>query len=141
MYKIRSEVNSIIKFRLADILLLKAEALANLGGTANLQEAAGLVNQVRNRAKLGNLAAAKTATSEALLDAILHERRLELAFEAQRWFDLVRFGKVESVMNTLNSRDPGRLPLRRLFDANSYLLPIPQTAIDLNTNLVQNLGY
>lgn len=69
------------------------------------------------------------------------ERRLELAFEGQRWFDLVRYGKVESVMNTLNSRDPGRLSQRRVFDANSYLLPIPQTAIDLNTNLVQNLGY
>jgi hypothetical protein len=141
MFKLRSEVNSIIKIRLADILLLKAEALANLGGAANLQEAANIVNQIRNRVKLGNLTAAQTATGEALLDAILHERRLELAFEGQRWFDLVRYGKVESVMNTLNSRDPGRLPQRRVFDANSYLLPIPQTAIDLNTNLVQNLGY
>lgn len=141
MFKLRSEVNSIIKIRLADILLLKAEALANLGGAANLQQAAAIVNQVRSRVKLSNLTAEQTATSETLLDAILHERRLELAFEAQRWFDLVRFGKVEAIMNTLNSRDPGRLAQRRVFDANSYLLPIPQTAIDLNTNLVQNLGY
>lgn len=141
MFKMRSEVNSIIKIRLADILLLKAEALANLGGAANLQEATGIVNQIRSRVKLSNLTAAQTASSETLLNAILHERRLELAFEGQRWFDLVRFGKVEEVMNSLNSRDEGRLPLRRVFDQNSYLLPIPQSAIDLNNNLVQNPGY
>jgi len=141
MFKMRSEVNSIIKIRYADILLLKAEALANLGGAANLQEAAGIVNQIRSRVKLSNLTTAQTASKEALLDAILHERRLELAFEGQRWFDLVRYGKVEAVMNSLNSRDSGRLPLRRLFDQNSYLLPIPQSAIDLNSNLVQNIGY
>lgn len=141
MFKMRSEVNSIIKLRYADILLLKAEALASQGGAANLQEAAGIVNQIRNRAKLGNLTSAQTATAEALLDAILHERRLELAFEGQRWFDLVRLNKVEEVMNNLNSRDEGRLALRRVFDQNSYLLPIPQAAIDLNSNLVQNIGY
>ena len=72
---------------------------------------------------------------------IFKERRLELAFEGQRWFDLVRFGKVEEVMNSLNSRDSGRLPLRRAFTETSYLFPIPSTAIDLNTNLVQNPGY
>ncbi|HRZ96204.1 MAG TPA: RagB/SusD family nutrient uptake outer membrane protein [Paludibacter sp.] len=141
MYKMRSSVNSMIKLRLADILLLKAEALANLDGAANLEAAETVVNQIRSRVSLGVLPASAKASKATMLDAILKERRLELAFEGQRWFDLVRYEKVEEVMNTLNSRDSGRLPQRRAFTADSYLFPIPSTAIDLNTNLVQNPGY
>ena len=141
MYKMRSAVHSIIKMRFADILLLKAEALANLDGASNLEAAETIVNQVRARVSLPALPASVKASKESMLNAILKERRLELAFEGQRWFDLVRYGKVEEVMNTLNSRDSGRLPLRRTFSETSYLFPIPTTAIDLNTNLVQNPGY
>ena len=141
MYKLRSAVHSIIKIRYAEILLLKAEALANLDGAANLQEAETLVNQIRSRVSLSALPTTAKASKESMLNAILKERRLELAFEGQRWFDLVRFGKVEEVMNSLNSRDSGRLPQRRAFTETSYLFPIPSTAIDLNTNLVQNPGY
>lgn len=141
MYKMRSAVNSIIKIRFADILLLKAEALANLDGAANLDAAETIVNQIRARVSLPALSSSAKASKESMLNAILKERRLELAFEGQRWFDLVRYEKVEEVMNTLNSRDNGRLPLRRSFTKISYLFPIPSTAIDLNTNLVQNPGY
>jgi hypothetical protein len=52
--------------------------------------------------KLPDLTADKTATQAAMVEAVLHERRLELAFEGQRWFDLVRNGKVEEYMNGLN---------------------------------------
>lgn len=141
MYKLRSAVHSIIKIRYAEILLLKAEALANLDGPTNLQEAESIVNQIRSRVLLSALPASAKASKESMLNSILKERRLELAFEGQRWFDLVRFGKVEEVMNSLNSRDSGRLPLRRTYTETSYLFPIPSTAIDLNTNLVQNPGY
>ncbi len=141
MYKMRSAVHSIIKFRFADILLLKAEALASLDGAANLGAAEAIVNQIRARVSLPAIPATVKSSKETMLDAILKERRLELAFEGQRWFDLVRYDKVEEVMNTLNSRDSGRLPLRRTFSKISYLFPIPSTAIDLNTNLVQNPGY
>jgi starch-binding outer membrane protein, SusD/RagB family len=141
MYKCRSNVSSIIKLRYADILLLKAEALANLGGASNLADAATIVNTVRNRVGLANLASTASASSETMLIAVLHERRLELAFEGQRWFDLVRNGKLEEVMNGLNTRDSGRLPQRRAFTETSELLPVPQAALDLNSNLVQNPGY
>jgi hypothetical protein len=141
MYKIRSSVHSIIKFRMADLLLLKAEALANLDGATNLNEAEAIVNQIRSRVSLVALPTTAKASKASMLDAILKERRLELAFEGQRWFDLVRYGKVEEIMNTLNQRDSGRLPLRRAYTETSYLFPIPSTAIDLNTNLVQNPGY
>lgn len=141
MYKMRSAANSIIKIRMADILLLKAEALANLDGATNLQDAETIVNQIRNRVSLAAIPTSAKASKSTMLDAILKERRLELAFEGQRWFDLVRYGKVEEIMNTLNQRDSGRLPQRRAFTENSYVFPIPSTAIDLNTNLVQNIGY
>jgi len=79
--------------------------------------------------------------TEAMLQALLKERRLELAFEGQRWFDLVRLDKVEEVMNAVFKKDSGRKPLVYPFNANSYRLPIPQAKIDQNPNLVQNPGY
>lgn len=138
MYKCRSAFNSIIKLRGADMMLLKAEALAHQG---DLSGSADLVNDVRHRAKLGDVATDALASQDAMLDAILHERRLELALEGQRLFDLVRFGKLQEVMNTINSRDAGRLPQARPFVEAHRLMPIPQTALDKNSNLKQNPGY
>ncbi|MCH3969521.1 MAG: RagB/SusD family nutrient uptake outer membrane protein [Prevotella sp.] len=138
MYKLRSGYNNEYILRLADIILLEAEAYAYQG---NLQQSAQLVNLIRHRVKLSDLTADKTASQSAMIEAVLHERRLELAFEGQRWFDLVRNGKVEEYMNGLNQRDTGRLPQTKAFDKNSYLLPLPQTALDQNQNLVQNPGY
>jgi len=73
------------------------------------------------------------------VDALLKERRLELAFEGQRWFDLVRLDKVESVLNNL--KDSGRPALVYPYNEYSYKLPIPQDVLDQNPNLVQNPGY
>jgi starch-binding outer membrane protein, SusD/RagB family len=130
MYKYRSKFHSVIKIRLADIILLKAEAYIGKNDIAN---ATTEVNIIRKRAKLGNLL---TIT----LDDVLNERRLELAFEGQRWFDLVRNDKVISVMNGLNSRDVGRLLMDQM-NVNKTLLPIPQPQIDKNPSMVQNPGY
>ena len=130
MWKYRSKFHSVIKLRLADILLLKAEAEVAQG---NIGDATTLVNRIRTRAKLANLT---TVTA----DDVLNERRLELAFEGQRWFDLVRSGKVMTVLNTLNSRDAGRLPMDPV-TADRTLLPIPQPQIDKNPAMFQNPGY
>lgn len=141
MYKCRSANNSIIRLRLADILLLKAEALSWKGGAANLSAAADIVDQIRDRVNLPALPASVRSSQDQMVDAVLNERRLELAFEGQRLFDLIRNGKLQETMNTLNSRDTGRLPQQRSYTADSELLPIPQTVLDENTNLVQNPGY
>lgn len=130
MYKYRSKFHSVIKIRLADILLLKAEASVAQG---NIAEATTLVNRIRTRAKLPSLTAV-TAND------VLNERRLELAFEGQRWFDLVRTGEVFTVMNSLNSRDVGRLPMNVVTEERT-LLPIPQPQIDKNPSMLQNPGY
>lgn len=138
MYKCRSAYNSIIKMRYADILLLKAEALINKG---DFNEAAQIINQTRRRAGLSNLPPSATASREAIMQAYLKERRLELALEGQRWFDLVRLDKVEEVMNAVFAKDEGRPAQAMLYTDQSYILPIPQAVMDQNPNLDQNPGY
>lgn len=140
MYKCRSAYSSIIKYRYADVLLLKAEALI-MGPSADLEGAAAIIDKIRQRAGLSNLSGDVKASKDKMLTALLKERRLEMAFEGQRWFDLVRLNKVEEVMNAVYSKDKGRKARINIFNANSYRLPIPQAAIDKNSNLVQNPGY
>lgn len=140
MYKCRSSNSSIIRLRYADILLLKAEALI-MKDSPNLSGAADIIDKVRTRAKVSLLPASVKGSKESMLDALLKERRMELAFEGERWFDLIRLDKVESVMNAVYSKDSGRRPLQWSFTNTSYRLPIPQTVIDVNSNLKQNEGY
>ncbi|MFA6083260.1 RagB/SusD family nutrient uptake outer membrane protein [Mucilaginibacter sp.] len=122
--------------RLADIILLKAEALNALGRTG---EAATEVNKIRTRAGLGNTPAASQA---AMALAIEKERRLELAQEGQRWDDLVRYGRAETVMNALNETNlvTGQ-KVNYNMTVQKELLPIPQTELNRNPALTQNPGY
>lgn len=73
-------------------------------------------------------------------EAVLKERRLELAFEGHRWFDLLRSGKAIEVMNALNSKDSGRLAMKSM-NTDTTLYPVPQGEITNNSNLTQNRGY
>lgn len=138
MYKCRSAYNSIIKLRYADILLLKAEALIAKG---DYSASAQIINQTRRRAGVGDLPQSASASNEAIMQAYLKERRLELAFEGQRWFDLVRLDKVEEVMNAVFDKDEGRPTQAMPYTHLSYVLPIPQAVMDQNPNLEQNPGY
>lgn len=122
-----------ILLRLADILLLKAEALNAQGDVAG---AAALVNQIRARVSLPPTSA---NTQSAMKLAIEKERRLELAFEGHRWYDLKRTGRAIEVMN--NVRGPNNAPLNYSLTQNKLLWPIPQREIDNNTKLTQNPGY
>ncbi len=132
-------------FRLADILLLKAEALAHTG---DLTGAMSLVNQVRTRVSLSNVAPA-TSQDDAI-NKILNERFVELAFEGQRWFDLKREGKSIEVLSkqTYSKYNPVTqafdvilMPYVTNLTANDLLWPIPQAVLDNNPNLTQNPGY
>ncbi|GHT10280.1 membrane protein [Bacteroidia bacterium] len=137
MYKCRSQFNSIIKYRYADVLLLKAEAL--ILGDGDFAGAAAIINQLRTRAGIADISV--PASQSDAVNVLLKERRLELAFEGHRWFDLCRLDKVEEVLNSLPTRDPARPALAIPYSANSYKLPIPQNVIDQNPNLEQNPGY
>ena len=140
MYKCRSANSSIIKYRYADVLLLKAEALI-MQDTPDLEAAAKIIDEVRERAGLGELSSSVRKDRDAMITALLNERRLELAFDGQRWFDLVRLDKVEEVMNAVYAKDSGRKSQVYAFDKNSYRLPIPQSVIDANDKIEQNPGY
>jgi hypothetical protein len=105
-----------VVFRYADVLLMLAEALGE--GT----EAYGYINQVRARAKLAPISAATPGT---FAQKLLHERRVELAFENHRWADLLRFGVAKDVMQAQGKT------IRPL-----YL--IPQRELDINSSYKQN---
>jgi hypothetical protein len=112
--------------RYADVLLLLAEAIGES------TEAYDLINQVRKRAKLPPISASTPGTFN---DKLLHERRVELAFEDHRWHDLLRFGVAVPVMNKALAS------LGITIGNDDLLMPIPQTAISTNPNLEQNPGY
>lgn len=122
-----------IFLRLADILLLKAEALNETG---DLSGSAAMVNQIRTRVSLPNTTASNQA---AMKLAIEKERRLELAFEGHRWFDLKRNGRAIEVM--ANAKGPDGQNIGYLLNENRLFWPIPQSELDKNTKLVQNPGY
>jgi len=127
--------------RYAEVLLIAAEAAAELGRTT---EADQYVNMIRERARNGDGTGAPSAVpaniSGATVDDVLEERRLELAFEHKRWYDIVRrrmgnevFGPngFEQELQGTQNFDPSR----------DYLLPIPPLEITNNPSLVQNPGY
>lgn len=122
-----------IFIRLADILLLKAEALNENGDLAGALQ---LVNQIRKRAKLADTNAANKDAARAV---IAKERRLELAFEGHRWYDLKRTGKAIEVIN--NAVGPNGEKLGYNLTQEKLLWPIPQSELDKNTKLSQNPGY
>lgn len=120
--------------RYADILLMYAEALNELGRTA---EAYPFIQQVRTRAGLPSLATARpNMNQQQMRDQLTHERALEFAIESQRINDLIRWGWFQ---------DPAKLAELKTHDAdfttyspgNEYL-PIPQSELDLNKNLKPN---
>jgi starch-binding outer membrane protein, SusD/RagB family len=119
--------------RYADILLIAAESANELG---NSTDALRYLNQVRERARQGNPAILPDVTvtePAALRDAILRERRVELAMEQQRYFDLVRTGRAQQTFAALGINwVPGK----------HEVFPIPQAEIDISGGRIsQNPNY
>ena len=114
--------------RLADVILMAAEAAYESGNTA---KAAEYVNQVRARARANNAGVLPDVPADSnLKNAIKRERRIELAMEGERFYDLVRWGDASSVLGSLGYQNK-----------NKYY-PIPQTAIDQSGGVLkQNPDY
>src|SRR3569623_917715 len=108
--------------RLGEIILIRAEALARLN---QLPEAVSQLNLIQARAN-APIFVLGAHTQQQVIDAIVAERRLELAFEGDRWPDLVRLGIAADVMG---------------IDPTQTLYPIPQSEIDVSPGLTQNPGY
>lgn len=127
--------------RYADVLLMYAECIANT--ESNLAQAVALVNRVRARVNMPNLAVnhlAATQSKESFLKRLQMERTLELCTEGQRWPDLKRWGLLDSQegINELVSRDED---FKNFVIGRSSRLPIPSDEINNNPNLVQNPNY
>lgn len=119
--------------RYADILLLAAEALNELGQP---EKALTFLNMVRQRARGSNnfiLPDITTTDQAQLREAIRHERRIELAMEQHRWFDLLRWGIAGDVMQAVG---------KNFVKGKHELLPLPQSEIDLSGGILkQNEGW
>ncbi|MGI8600644.1 MAG: RagB/SusD family nutrient uptake outer membrane protein [Chitinophagaceae bacterium] len=123
--------------RYADVVLMFAEAANEVGGAENIAAAKAALNSVRARARAGNagiLPDVTTNDQSELRLAIHHERRIELAMEHDRFFDLVRWGKAQAALHAVGKTN---------FNENrDILLPIPQVQIDLSQGkLTQNPLY
>lgn len=117
-----------VVYRYAEVLLMKAEALCEI----RPGEAYASLNRVRQRAGLDNLSG---LSQDELREAIIHERRIELAFEGHRWFDMIRINDGEYALRFLHSIGKTNATKERL------IFPIPQVERDANPLMGQNPGY
>lgn len=129
-------------FRYAEVLLIAAEALNESNGAPTAQ-ALDYINQVRARAR--NYAGVQTdfpadlgnMSQEAFRNAVMEERRIELAFEYKRWYDIKRRDMLLEVFTGPESLEPQEVDPNR-----DYLFPLPQDELMRNENLLpQNPGY
>jgi hypothetical protein len=115
--------NNFIIFRYADVLLMLAEATGK----------ASYLNEVRDRVGMPRYGEAGYPAQYPTLDlAIEHERRVELALEFHRWFDLKRTGRAPAVLTAKKGKT---------ITEQNLLLPIPDKVIQQNPAITQNPGY
>jgi len=134
-----------IVYRLADVLLMKAEALAML---ERYPQSLEIINKIRERASLSSISLANNKV--AFEDAIMYERSIELAFEGKRWFDLLRLGRrnnfarkdklIEIIISNVPSIQK-RILAARLTNPLGWYLPVYDSEIERNINLEQNSFY
>jgi len=116
-----------IELRFGDVLLLYAEALNENGSSA--ESVLDLLDPIRTRAGLNPLDHTVLNTAALVRQAIYDERRIELALEGQRWFDLVRTGTVDAEMG-------------EAINSNYHVFPIPNSEVLASAGVItQNAGY
>ncbi|SEJ26569.1 Starch-binding associating with outer membrane [Dyadobacter koreensis] len=128
---------NVIHMRYAEVLLAYAEAKNELSGPdATIYDA---LDKIRTRASVGLPKVDQTsyATKDALREFIRHERRIELAMEGHRYFDLKRWNIAAAKFAAV--KNPAGVSL--VFGEKNNVLPYPQGEIDKNTLLIQNPGY
>jgi hypothetical protein len=129
--------NNIPVIRYADVVLMYAEALNEVNYLAD-GEAFNYLNIIRKRAGIAERTSADLSNQDAFRLAIEQERRVELAFEGHRWFDLVRTNRAIEVMN-------GKKALFNIVPTlteDNLVFPVPQSQILINSEKIhQNPGY
>lgn len=140
-----------IVYRVADVKLMKAEALI-MQGSEHFAEAAAEINDIRKRANLTTIDdnIINAYSTQEMLEVVLKERNIEFAAEGKRWYDLLRYGRCNSsqyreqfiniIVEYNQTANPSwiRSVLR---DDNALFLPIWETELNNNPLLVQNPYY
>lgn len=121
--------DNVIKLRLAEMYLIVAEALNEMGYVTD-GEAFTYLNRIRQRANVPIYYSFDLPSQEAFREAVIFERRLEFAFEGHRFFDLKRTGMIDEVLGDGSS-----------LQTNDWLFPIPQAEMDTNEDIEQNGNY
>ena len=148
--RLKDDANWII-YRMADVMLMKAEALI-WKGKENWQEAVDIINQIRSRANLPEktIAIDEEDESSMMENYLLPERNIELAAEGKRWYDMIRYAKSKNYAhksafialvqqyNTTANTSWIRSVLQNEY---AWYLPIHADEIENNTLLVQNPYY
>lgn len=150
-FSLRVDPENWIVYRLTDVMLMKAEALAYLGGDENCQEAFNLVTAVNARACGGRSSLVYNA--DQIKTLVLEERQRELLFEGKRWYDLMRMvlhsDNPTGTMSTLRSyvqrryQSGGSDAVARMGSLDNLYLPFNQKEMDVNPLLEadQNPAY
>ncbi|MBC8986985.1 RagB/SusD family nutrient uptake outer membrane protein [Pedobacter sp. N36a] len=123
-FKISTGENQVYALRIAELYLIRAEARAELNRTA---EAVADIRTIRLRAKAADEDLNGLTNKNLIIAKVLQERRLELAYESHRWFDLIRRGLAQQVLG--------------ISDPNKLLYPIPRQELLVDKALKQNPGY
>ncbi|MBO4590642.1 MAG: RagB/SusD family nutrient uptake outer membrane protein [Bacteroidaceae bacterium] len=140
-----------IIYRVADVVLMKAEALI-LQGSSRWPEAVALINQIHNRANLGDVDIDPANTTEfELLECLLNERATEFAGEGKAWYDMLRFGRRDGfkykesflLARLLDFNKQASTSWFRsvLSDNNALFLPVWEDELENNPLLIQNPYY
>lgn len=122
-----------VMLRYAEVLLIYAEAQNEIAGPDQMVYEA--INQIRNRVNMPDVPAG--INQQEMRETIRHERRIELAFEGLRYYDLKRWRIAEEVLNNITD---GVIP--RNFEERFYQWPLPQSEIDRSQGVLeQNPDY
>lgn len=159
--RVHLDANFII-YRVAEVMLMKAQALTMLGGTQNYKQAIALVNKVRNRACLDNYLGIDLTAADAdaqiaqsvdelsLLEEILDQKDKEFIAEGKRWYDVLWLGRVAGnkyqtqMINMIieGNQTTNQAWIRSvLTDRNSWYMPVPYSDLQYNKLLEQNPYY
>lgn len=147
LYTLRNDTPNWIIYRLSDVILMKAEALAQRGGEEDLKAAVNLANVTYRRSNMlePNLERSTYPAKEDVQKLVLRERQREFLFEGKRWYDLVRLARRDSTTSNMNafvevkaSGAGGSLGAPVL---NAMYMPVSKAEMEANPNMTQNPFY